>query len=172
MNDTQTNTPINSLPKINIAELVDAFRAQEQEKLDAAAEAHAKWQAEAERKAEVEAGLAQAAYPAISEAAQLLPDGRAVFAPVQETRGFPARHNRLEIFWTYSPRHGTYTISRVLSVTDDENGTAVYTLGYGSEGGYLLDKPNEVPCVPSTSNLADILIPLARWAGLSKANNW
>ena len=67
-------------PKINIAELVDAFRAQEQERLDIHAAEVA--QRNAKKKIEVErnAQLINDVRPALEEVAAMLPNGR-VFVP-------------------------------------------------------------------------------------------
>lgn len=166
-------------PKINIAELVDAFRAQEQERLDIhAAEVT---QRDAEKKIEVErnAQLINDVRPTLEEVASMLPNGR-VFVPPNPYKLWDHckdwHTNKLEIEWTWKPyynRNGGYTISRRLEAYfDSERGLPHYILSYGEEGGYLLDEDDEVPTISSTYNFADIIIPLTRWAGLSKANNW
>jgi predicted DNA-binding protein (UPF0251 family) len=164
-------------PKINIAELVDAFRAQEQERLDIHAAEVA--QRNAEKKIEVErnAQLINDVRPALEEVAAMLPNGR-VFVPANPYRSHYDKDwhtNILEIEWTWEPRHsnGGYTISRRLSAFfDSEVGLPRYMLTLGEEGGLLLKDADEVPTISSTHNFADIILPFVRWAGLSKANNW
>lgn len=165
-------------PKINIAQLVDAFRAHEQERLDIHAAEVAERNAEIQIKVERNAELINDVRPALEEVAALLPNGR-VFVPLNPFATYYDKDwntNKLEIEWTWRPNYkscGGYVISRRVSAYfDSESGLPRYVLEHGSEGGLLLDDADEVPTIGSTHNFADIIIPFTRWAGLSKANNW
>lgn len=169
-------------PKINIAELVDAFRAQEQERLDIHAAEVAKRNAEKKIEIERNAELINDVRPALEEVAATLPNGR-VFVPHNPYASYHDKDwhtNKLEIQWTWQPRlkpdpnnRNGYIISRRVSAYfDSESGLPRYILEHGSEGGLLLIGDDEVPTISSTYNFADIIIPFTRWAGLSKANNW
>jgi hypothetical protein len=149
---------------INVLELVEAFRAEAQERID-------KYRAEkaAKEKALEEQGLRclaqlQDVWPAFEQVISQLVNGRVTEAPMNHgERAIAAFELALpqpcggEPFW----------VDRAVCVYE-RNGVFKFGFSHGERGGGLLGGKGDLPS-GEHDNPADILVMLARYAGTCKA---
>jgi hypothetical protein len=151
---------------INVLELVEAFRAEAQERID-------KYRAEkaAKEKALEEQGLRclaqlQDVWPAFEQVISQLVNGRVTEAPMNHgERAIAAFELALPV--PGGEAGSVYWVDRVVYVWE-RNGVFKFGLSYGERGGCLLGGKSELPS-SEYENPADILVMLARYAGTCKA---
>ena len=156
---------------INVTELVEAFRAQEQERIDAEKERRRQLSAKAHAEAVAGAVLLGDLLPKVQEIYELLPDTHKHTAPyLNEVE--PNSAQRAIYFTLRLPcAHGQpFIVDRIISTwqrPEDQGGARVYELRPGERGGLLLSRELSIT---SCLNPADILVQFAALAGRLRAS--
>jgi hypothetical protein len=157
---------------INIAELVDAFRAQEHERVTREKEKEKEFIAKCDA---IFGRCLTAAYdllPTLTEVIQMLPAASEVRVEADRKRYFSQVMLRFDFLLMQAGAFKAYTpglIERVVAVYHDSTNDIIkYNFGAG-DVGVRVDRHHPMTGGVYTENPADILVKLAEWAGICRA---
>lgn len=156
---------------IDVQEIVDAFRAQEQERLDhESAERNHRLQQIADNRDKCRRAL-QAIIEPLKKAVLALPHGKFNADAFGDPVIFDTDHASVFIEFSTVATEYFYPVDRQLQVWWHPDSHAVmFTLKHGKRGGGLLDTGKQHPLGHETyENPADLIVRIAEWAGICKA---
>lgn len=150
---------------LNVTELVQAFRAEQQERIDAERRDKEQRQLANEEQHRSRCALMQEVWPLFREAILSIPGAEITREPSANSCSATFRVTA-KSKW---PSHGTYKVDRVIGVSAYSE-TSKFTLDCGEHGGLLLTDTGLRP--GSWENPADLVVLLAQFAGCAIARGY